>query len=312
MLKENLYVHNETLLLSSGNVSLQYIGNKNKPTLICLHGWLDNSATFYNLANTLADDYLLLLIDLPGHGLSEPLPVGAHYYIWQYVEVLYEILSCLELENVSLLGHSMGGIVASLFAGTFADKVASLILLDSLGPMVSTAEQAPSQLAKAIQETVMQGSAIKEKFNKEKSSKENIKINSGLRVFASEYEALLARKKSSTSVGMTDQALMPIVLRNLKKVGDGFSWSTDKRLRQTSKVRLTEEQLHAFYSSITASVLVICADKGIIPEAWKQQRLEYLTQKQFIQLPGHHHFHCEPEYVDDIAAQIKQFLQSSI
>lgn len=300
MPRGNLHTRDETLLLSSGSVSLQYIGNENKPTLICLHGWLDNSATFYNLANSLGHDYQLLLIDLPGHGLSDPLPEGAHYYIWQYVEVLYEIFSTLELNKVFLLGHSMGGIVASLFAGTFTDKVASLILLDSLGPMVSTAKQTPGQLAKAIQEKVIQ----------EKTSKENLKANSGLRVFVSEYEALLARQKSSTSIGMTDQALMPIVLRNLKKVDGGFSWSTDKRLRQTSKVRLTEEQLRAFYSSITANVLVICADSGIIPESWKQQRLEYLAQKQFIQLPGHHHFHCEPEYVDGIAEAIKQFLQS--
>lgn len=274
------------ILLSSGNIALQYVGDPSKPLLVCLHGWLDNGASFQCLANALDKDFQLLLIDLPGHGLSDPLPLGAHYYIWQYVEVLYELLEKLELDTANLIGHSMGGIVSSLFAGTFPDRVASLILLDSLGPVVSFATQAPDQLAKAI--------------------KEMSRPNSGLKVFPCESEALTARKKSS--VGMTDHALMPIVLRNLKPVEGGFSWCTDKRLRQSSKVRLTEEQLRAFYASITAPVLVVFAEKGIIPEAWKEKRLAYFKNNQSVHLPGHHHFHCESEFVDNIAKQVIHLL----
>lgn len=280
-----LVVREERILLSSGNISVQYCGDSKKPLLICLHGWLDNSASFLSLAQALSEQYSLLLIDLPGHGLSDPLPAGADYYIWQNVEVLHELLQVLNLHKVNLIGHSMGGIIASLYAGTFAENVAQLIMLDSLGPMSTSANEAPAQLAKAI-------------ADKQKGS-------SGLRVYSSEDDALEARKKSSP--GMSDKALYPIVSRNLKAVAGGFSWRTDKRLRHASKVRLTEEQVQAFFAAIKAPVLVVLAEKGLIPNTWIDQRLPRLKSHQLVTLAGHHHFHCEADTVVEIAKTIHQF-----
>lgn len=274
--------------LSSGTLALQYVGSTDKPLLVCLHGWLDNSASFKALAHQLYSDYQLLLIDLPGHGLSDPLPIGADYYIWKNVEVLYELFSQLQIDQVSLVGHSMGGIVASLFAGTFPDRVQQLILLDSLGPMVTEANQAAAQLANAI--------------------KDMFKPNSKLRVFANNDEALIARKKLSAHV--TDDALLPIVMRNLMAVEGGFSWRTDKRLRHSSKVRLTEDQLQAFFVAIKAKVLVILAKEGIIPKTWQDARLPKLTTPTVITLPGHHHFHSEPKFAEAIAKAMKEFLST--
>lgn len=285
--KDSFVVREDRVLLSSGNIAVQYCGDLKKPLLICLHGWLDNSASFYALAKELSDKYSLLLIDLPGHGLSEPLPEGADYYIWQNVEVLHELLQVLNLHNVNLVGHSMGGIIASLYAGTFVDNVQRLIMLDSLGPMSSAAKETPAQLAKAIED-------------KQKDS-------SGLRVYSSEDDALEARKKSSP--GMSAKALYPIVSRNLKEVAGGFSWRTDKRLRYSSKVRLTEEQVQAFFTAITAPVLVVLAEKGIIPQTWQDQRLPSLKTHQLVKLPGHHHFHCETDTVIGIAEVIEALLE---
>ncbi len=275
----------EKLLLSSGELALQYWGDENKPLILCLHGWLDNSASFHLLAQRLMKDYQLLLVDLPGHGLSDPLADGAHYYIWQNIETLYEIMQKLNIERVNLLGHSMGGVVASLFAGTFAAKVNSLVLLDSLGPLASSAQQTPSQLAKAIIDSQ--------------------KLGSGLRVFADVEQALSARKKSSPE--MTDDALRPIVKRNLIKVEGGYSWRTDKRLRHSSKVRLTEDQVQVFLAGISAKVLVIFAERGIVPKLWYKQRLEKIANQQSITLPGHHHFHCEAKSIDAINQALRTF-----
>lgn len=275
----------EKLLLSSGELALQYWGDANNPLILCLHGWLDNSASFHLLAQQLMKDYQLLLVDLPGHGLSDPLADGAHYYIWQNIETLYEIMQKLNIERVNLLGHSMGGVVASLFAGTFATKVNSLVLLDSLGPLASSAQQTPSQLAKAIIDSQ--------------------KLGSGLRVFADVEQALSARKKSSPE--MTDDALRPIVERNLIKVEGGYSWRTDKRLRHSSKVRLTEDQVQVFLAGISAQVLVIFAEQGIVPKLWYKQRLEKIPNQQSITLPGHHHFHCEAKSIDAISQALNTF-----
>lgn len=268
--------------LSSGELSIQEWGDQSKPSMMCLHGWLDNGASFHRLAPLLSKYFHLLVIDLPGHGLSQPLADGAHYYIWQNIETLYELLAVKQIESIHLLGHSMGGVVASLFAGTFTDKVQSLILLDSLGPMTSQAADAPKQLTKAILDSQ--------------------RTSSPLRVFPAITEALQARKKSSP--GMSDEALLPIVERNLKQSEQGFSWRTDARLRHASKVRLTEEQVMAFLEGISAPVLVILAEQGIVPKAWVDQRMKGLTNAQLVYVPGHHHFHAEQAGAEAISRYI--------
>jgi pimeloyl-ACP methyl ester carboxylesterase len=272
--------------LSSGELAIQEWGDDSKPTLMCLHGWLDNGATFHRLAPLLAKRYHLLIVDLPGHGLSEPLPEGAHYYIWQNIEVLFELLAVKGLDKVHLLGHSMGGVVASLFAGTFVDKVESLILLDSLGPMTSESKDTPQQLARAIIDSQ--------------------RTSSPLRIFTKIEDALKARKKSSPD--MADDALRPIVERNLKTVERGYCWRTDARLRQASKIRLTESQVNAFLDAIRAPVLVIMAEQGIVPKVWVERRMQSIKDAQLVYLPGHHHFHAELECAEAINGHVTPFL----
>ena len=90
-------------------------------------------------------------------------------------------------------------------------------------------------------------------------------------------------------------------------VEEGFSWRTDKRLRQVSKVRLTEDQVAAFLMAITAPVLVVFAEGGIVPKQWHEQRLNLIANHQSVTLEGHHHFHCEPACVSVIAKELDGF-----
>lgn len=278
-----------SISLPLGDVALQDWGPKDAPVILCLHGWLDNLASFYPLAEKLSHNFHLLLIDFPGHGQSAALPEGGHYYIWQNVELLHQLLQQQGLAKVHILGHSMGGVVASLFAGSFNEQVESLILLDSLGPMVDSSENSPKQLAKAILDGQRQVSP--------------------LRIFPTLNDALLARKKSSP--GMSDVALLPIVERNLASVEGGYSWLTDSRLRQQSKVRLTEDQVKAFFNQIKIPVQLIVAEQGIIPSAWLQQRKAYLIDVQQVNISGHHHFHAEMAGAEESANYINDFIQAN-
>lgn len=272
--------------LAGGDLVIQEWGPEDAPVIICLHGWLDNLASFYPLANKLSSRFRLILVDLPGHGQSAPLLDGGHYYIWHNVEVLHQLLQQLQLTKVHLLGHSMGGVVASLFAGAFSDNVESLILLDSLGPMVDTSENSPKQLAKAILDSQ--------------------RLASPLRIFPNLNDALLARKRSSP--GMSDAALGPIVERNLNSVEGGYSWATDSRLRQQSKMRLTEDQVKAFFTEINIPVLLVVAEQGILPTSWLEKRKSYLSSVQQVNIPGHHHFHAELVGAEESAREIERFL----
>lgn len=289
MLDKDTFSLQRTLTLPSGDLVIQEWGAESSPVIVCLHGWLDNLASFYPLAEKLCRDFRVILVDLPGHGQSAPISEGGHYYIWHNVETLYQLLQALNLSSVNLLGHSMGGVIASLFAGAFDSHIERLILIDSLGPMVDTCENTPKQLAKAILE--------------------GQRTPSPLRIFPTTQDALIARKKSSPE--MTDTALGPIVERNLIAVNGGYSWSTDSRLRHASKLRLSEDQVRGFFNAIHAPVLLLIAEQGILPATWITQRKAYFSNVKQVNITGHHHFHAEQEGAELSAKEIKTFMTVS-
>lgn len=82
--------------------------------LVCVHGWGCDGRQFVDLAERLAGQFRLYLIDLPGHGQTA---LGNFQPSFQnFTDVLVEFLSTRMSEPPILLGHSMGGVL-SLLAG---------------------------------------------------------------------------------------------------------------------------------------------------------------------------------------------------
>ena len=83
--------------------------------VLALHGWLDNAASFVPLSAHLRDIDLVAL-DMPGHGASAHLPLGADYLLLAFVRAAFAAADALGWERFALLGHSLGGVIASLMA----------------------------------------------------------------------------------------------------------------------------------------------------------------------------------------------------
>ena len=124
------------------------IGPRRGPAVVLLHGLMDNSAGFAPLLAALDDrgalDYDLIAPDWRGHGDSEPTP-GA-YWFPNYLADLEALLATLGVtEPVVLVGHSMGGQIASLYAGARPERVAGLVALDSLNVPDSDPQDSPAR-----------------------------------------------------------------------------------------------------------------------------------------------------------------------
>ena len=118
-----------------------------KPLLLALHGWLDNSASFVPLAPYLTY-FHLVCVDLPGHGHSDH--KNTPYVFVDWLDDLYQITQAAGWSRFVLLGHSLGALIASAYAGVFPEQVERLILLEGLGPLSQPDDAVPEQLRRAI------------------------------------------------------------------------------------------------------------------------------------------------------------------
>ena len=105
-------------------------------TLLCMHGLSRNSADFGDLAAALQDEYRVVAVDQRGRGRSEWDGNSANYTPPRYVSDMYTLIERLALEDLVLVGTSMGGIMAMMMAGAEPGRFRGVVLND-IGPVVS-------------------------------------------------------------------------------------------------------------------------------------------------------------------------------
>lgn len=118
-------------------------------TYVLVHGFSDLSATWEPIAERL--DGHVIAPDLRGHGDSEWIGPGGYYHFMDYVADLDDVIRQCARSRVVLVGHSMGGSVASYWAGTRPDRLAALVLLEGLGPPDLIGADGPSRTAMWIE-----------------------------------------------------------------------------------------------------------------------------------------------------------------
>ncbi|MHA1168911.1 MAG: alpha/beta hydrolase [Candidatus Hodarchaeales archaeon] len=120
---------------------LHYISTSNfsdeskKPCTIILHGWSSSSLPFLDLGKELArNGFKVAIIDLRGHGkstISNSKAVLRDSYIKTCVSDLYEFIASYHLDEVNLVGYSMGGVICQLYVARYPGKIQKIVLLSS-------------------------------------------------------------------------------------------------------------------------------------------------------------------------------------
>lgn len=119
--------------------------------LFLLHGWMDASPSFQFLVDALTRDWHVIAPDWRGFGRSEWR--GDCYWFPDYLADLDAILAAESpAAPARLVGHSMGGNVALLYAGVRPARVAAAVSLDAFGLVDRAAAQAPDRYAQWLDE----------------------------------------------------------------------------------------------------------------------------------------------------------------
>ena len=260
-------------------------GNPGSSPVLCLHGWLDNAASFAMLGPLLHGCHAVAP-DLTGHGKSARRSADATYQIWDDLPEVLGVVEALGWERFSLMGHSRGAVIASLFAATFPERVDRLVLLDAVGPEPVPESEFPVQMRRFLQDK----GRLLERDN---------------RVFATVEEAIASRSEA----GISASAATLLAERNLQPCEGGVTWRTDPRLHGASAVKLTEGQVQAVLQALAMPTLLLLAEGGLggrHPEvaATAERSIRLLEMER---VAGGHHFHMETP-LDTVADRIGGFL----
>jgi len=122
------------------------------PKMVLLHGWMDVSASFQFLVDALRKDWDVYAPDWRGYGLTG-WGKSDCYWFPDYIADLDLLLESFHKEQaVNLVGHSLGGNVAALYAGVRPARVARLVNLEGFGMQATRPEQAPKRYARWLDE----------------------------------------------------------------------------------------------------------------------------------------------------------------
>jgi pimeloyl-ACP methyl ester carboxylesterase len=267
-------------------------GNETDDIVLCLHGWLDNAASFIPLMTQLSGKRIIA-IDWPGHGLSSHRSLDCHYHFVDYVDDLLMLFEHNQWNKIAIVGHSMGAMIASAFAAAFPEKISTLSLIDSIGFISADAKDATKQLRQGLQNRLKMA-------NKNKNKNKNIKQYSTVK---SAVEARMA----VSDLKYPEAEL--IIIRSLKKTTNGFEWRYDQRLRNISPYRFTLQQAQQIVSDIDVPVQLIYGLHGLeIVRQGMKFFSPLIEHFQCHELAGGHHIHMEK--AQQSAELILQFIDA--
>jgi pimeloyl-ACP methyl ester carboxylesterase len=258
--------------------------------MVLLHGWMDVSASFQFVVDALAQDWDVYAPDWRGYGLTD-WGRSDCYWFPDYVADLDALLEHIQPDRpVNLVGHSLGGNVASIYAGVRPQRIARLVNLEGLGMAPTDPAQAPRRYARWLDE---------------------LRERPGLRPYES-FSALADRLQKNNPRLARDRAEFLARHWGYATEGGGAVLRGDPAHKIVNPILYRYEEARACWREVTAPLLWVDAAEsdylkraGMTPEQHAERRaafrnLRYVTVRD----AGHMLHHDQP---GEVARLIEEF-----
>ncbi len=266
-------------------------GEERATKLFMLHGWMDVSASFQFLVDALRGNWRVIAPDWRGFGLSEWAKSDG-YWFPDYFADLDRLLEHFQPDSPAVLvGHSMGGNVAAMYAGIRPERVAKLVNLEGLGLTGTRAEKAPERYARWLAE-LREKPAFRDYEN---------------------FEALAERLRGNNSRLSVEKAAFLARHWGRSKPDGRVELASDPAHKLVNPVLYRVEEAEACWRKVAAPVLWVVGAESKAAEflklspqdlAARKACFRHLTER-VIPEAGHMLHHDQPER---LAAVIEEFL----
>jgi pimeloyl-ACP methyl ester carboxylesterase len=268
-------------------------GRDGAPKLFMLHGWMDVAASFQFLVDAMRGDWRVIAPDWRGFGLTG-WTKGGSYWFPDYFADLDALLDHFSRDApATLIGHSMGGNVAGMYAGIRPARIAKLVSLEGFGLAGPDASKAPERYARWL--------------------KELSDDPPGFRDYDS-FEALAERLRGNNARLTPERALFLARHWGTKTSGGRVALASDPLHKLVNPVLYRVDEAAACWKNVSAPVLWVSGAETEIPRMLKLSDADIEARKgsfrnlteRVIPGAGHMLHHDQPEH---LAAVIEEFLR---
>ena len=277
----------------SQRLRLHYVdwGNPQAPPLILQHGGRDHCRSWDWVAAALSADWHVMAPDLRGHGDSAWSPDG-NYTGDAFVYDFAQFVDQLGYDEVTIIGHSLGGNIATQFTGLYPQKVKKFVNIEGLGP-------SPQILAE--REARDYGDRLREWIAGRRQAAARIP-----RRYPS-LDAAFARMKEENGF-LSDAQARHLTVHGASRNEDGtWSWKFDNYLNVWPPTDPRPADIHKLWQAITCPVLLLYGADSFASNPERDGRAAFFRDARVIEYAnaGHwlHHDQFE-RFIADVRAFI--------
>jgi pimeloyl-ACP methyl ester carboxylesterase len=258
-------------------------GDPKEETYVFVHGIRDQGRSWDHFIDALLRRGVpikhAVALDLRGHGESEWPGLSRGYQHEDFLTDLAGLLKHLDKHPVTIIGHSLGGSMCLLYAGTFPEKVKRMVLLESLGPFARADEEVPDIIAERLK------------------GRDYVEIP-----FPHETLEAAAKAIQKTFPLIPDRAALHMAHHGTHTKGGRYRWKHDPILRYRTTTAMSEGQIEAFIRRLKCPILFVYGTESDFMKSVRGHRAQLFPNAKIIPIEGagHHIPHEKPEELAEV------------
>jgi pimeloyl-ACP methyl ester carboxylesterase len=275
----------------SQGLRLHYVdwGNSGAPPLVLVHGGRDHCRSWDALARALQPHFRVVAPDLRGHGDSDWAKASS-YSISDYAYDLARLIHSVGLKKPSIVGHSMGGMIALMIAGTFPEEVSRVAIVDGVTVR-------PGVPRAPIHELIADWMAQLDKISQQKPR--------GFRTVAEAAERISAYNKR-----LSPELALHLATHGVRRNDNGsYSWKYDEYQGARAPYRLSVDDYAALFARIACPTLLLHGNESFLQDPRATGMLAHFRHARCVTIQGAGHWiqHDKP---DEVISILLEFLRA--